>query len=69
MPCLGVCKGVQNKGCRLIVHTCRFKVSLKNDGFSMNFREFGSHYYNGVILKSGYLSLKMKKVCTPLVID
>ena len=35
----------------------------------MNFRDFGFHYYNGVILKSGYLSLKMKKVCTPLVID
>ena len=51
------------------MHTCRFKVSLKNDGFSLNFRVFGSHYYNGVILKSGYLSLKMKKVCTPLVID
>ena len=69
LPCLGVCKGVQNKGCRVIVHTCRFKVSLKNDGFLMNFMEFGSHYYNGVILKSGYLSLKSKKVCTPLVID
>lgn len=52
-----------------IVHTCRFKVSLKNDDFSSNFRDFGFHYYNGVNLKSDYLSLKMKKVCTPLVIE
>ena len=65
LPCLGVCKGVQNRGCRLIVHTCRFKVSLKNDGFSSNFRDFGSHYYNGLILKSGYLSLKSKKSAHP----
>nr|DAT16659.1 MAG TPA: hypothetical protein [Caudoviricetes sp.] len=35
----------------------------------MNFRDFGFNYYNGVNLKSGYLSLKSKKVCTPLVID
>ena len=69
LPLLGVCKGVQKKGCRVIVHTCRFKVNLKNDDFSSNFRDFGSHYYNGVNLKSDYLSLKMKKVCTPLVID
>ena len=61
LPCLGVCKVVQNEGCRLIVHTCRFKVSPKNDGFLMIFRDFGFHYYNGVILKSGYLSPKMKK--------
>ena len=61
LPCLGVCKGVQNRGCRLIVHTCRFKVSPKNDGFSSNFRDFSSHYYNGLILKSGYLSLETKK--------
>ena len=66
---VAVFRGVQNRGCRLIVHTCCFKVSLKNDGFSSNFRDFGSHDYNGLILKSGYLSLKMKKVCTPLVID
>ena len=64
-----VCKGVQKKGCRVIVHTCRFKVSPKNGGFLMNFRDFGFNYYNGVNLKSDYLSLKMKKVCTPLVID
>ena len=65
LPCLGVCKGVQNKGCRVIVHTCRFKVSPKNGGFSINFREFGSHYYNGINLKSGYLSLKSKKSAHP----
>ena len=53
------------RGCRVIVHTCRFKVNLKNDGFSLNSRDFGFHYYNAVNLKSGYLSLKMKKVCTP----
>nr|DAT16660.1 MAG TPA: hypothetical protein [Caudoviricetes sp.] len=29
LSCLGVCKGVQNKSCRVIVHTCRFKVSPK----------------------------------------
>ena len=33
------------------------------------FKNFGLHYYNGVNLKSGHLSLKSKKVCTPLVSD
>ena len=65
LPCLGVCKGVQNRGCRLIVHTCRFKVSLKNDGFLANFREFAFHYYNGAKLKNGHLSLKSKKSAHP----
>lgn len=65
LPCLGVCKGVQNRGCRVIVHTCHFKVSPKNDRFLIIFKDFGSHYYNDVILKSGYLSLKMKKSAHP----
>ena len=64
-----VVRGVQNSGRRVIVYTCRFKVSPKNDGFLMNFRDFGLIYYNGVKLKSGHLSLKSKKVCPPLVSD
>ena len=46
LPLLGVCNGVQNKGCRVIVHTCRFKVSPKNDDFLFTFMNFGLHYYN-----------------------
>ena len=45
---VAVLRSVQNRG-------CRFKVSLKNDGFSLNFRDFGFHYYNGAIFKSAYL--------------
>ena len=56
---VAVFRSVQNKG-------CRFKVSLKNDGFSLSFKDFCPHYYNGANLKSGHLSLKSKKVCTPL---
>ena len=39
---------------------CQDPVSPKNDGFLMNFRDFGFNYYNGVNLKSGHLTLKSK---------
>ena len=54
-------RGVQNEGCRVIVHTCRLKVSPKNDGLQR--RKFKKWPFKPKIKKSLHTPSHRLRMC------